>query len=161
MISTITINKELPKNEQYALLLEQVKAITFGEADLIANLGNICALLKYEMNWFWVGFYHVKSAELVLGTFQGPVACTRIQKGKGVCGSAWLNNETIVVPNVDLFDGHIACSSASKSEIVLPIRDKDNACVAVLDIDSEFLNTFNEEDKVGLEKIVLHINTLF
>ncbi len=161
MIATNNIDKELPKKEQYKLLLEQVKAITFEEEDLIANLSNVCALLKYEMNWLWVGFYHVKGNELVLGPFQGPVACTRIKKGKGVCGSAWERNETIVVENVDLFEGHIACSSDSKSEIVLPIKGKDNACVSILDIDSEYLSTFDDEDQQGLEEIVLYITTLF
>ena len=161
MITSDNIDKKLPKMDQYNLLLEQVKAITYGEEDLIANLSNICALLKYEMNWFWVGFYHVKEGELVLGSFQGPVACTRIQKGKGVCGIAWERDETIVVSDVNLFEGHIACSSDSKSEIVLPIRDQNNTCVSILDIDSEFLNTFDEEDQKGLENIVLHINTLF
>ena len=105
MITTTNINKNLPKSEQYDLLLEQILAITFEEKDLIANLSNICALLKYEMGWFWVGFYHVKEDELVLGPFQGPVACTRIKRGKGVCGSSWHRNETIVVANVDLFEG--------------------------------------------------------
>ena len=161
MIKTTSINKELPKSEQYDLLLEQIKAITFGEKDLIANLSNICALLKSEMDWFWVGFYHVKEDELVLGPFQGPVACTRITKGKGVCASSWERNETIVVPNVDLFEGHIACSSDSKSEIVLPVRNEQNECVSILDIDSEFLNSFDEEDKKGLEKVILYINKLF
>ena len=161
LISTTNIDRELPKSEQYDLLLDQIKAVTFGEKDLMANLSNICALFKYEMNWFWVGFYHVKEDELVLGPFQGPIACTRIRKGKGVCGSSWERNESIVVPNVDLFEGHIACSSDSKSEIVLPIRDQNNICIAILDIDSVFLNTFDKEDKKGLEKIVLYINTLF
>lgn len=161
MITTTTINKSLPKGEQYELLLEQIKAITFGEQDLIANLSNICAILKQEMNWLWIGFYFVKEDELVLGPFQGPIACTRIKKNKGVCGTSWSKNESLVVPNVNLFEGHIACSSDSKSEIVLPIRNKQQECIAILDVDSESLNTFDEKDKEGLEKIVLFINTLF
>jgi len=161
LISTTNINKELSKREQYVLLLEQINALTFGEKDLIANLSNICALLKFEMNWFWVGFYKVKKEELVLGPFQGPVACSRIKKGKGVCGRSWERNEIIIVPNVHLFEGHIACSSDSKSEIVLPIRNKERECIALLDIDSNVINTFDKDDKKGLEKIVLFINKLF
>lgn len=161
MITTYTIDKSLPKKEIYQLLLEQITAITSDEEDLVANLSNICSVLKYEMNWFWVGFYHVKQEELVLGTFQGPVACTRIKKGKGVCGVAWKKNEPVLVPNVDLFEGHIACSSITKSEIVLPLRNDKNECTGVLDIDSEYLNTFDEEDKFGLELIVNYINQLF
>ncbi len=161
MITTQTIDKSLPKKEIYQLLLEQITSITSDEEDLVANLSNICSILKYEMNWFWVGFYHVKQNELVLGTFQGPVACTRIKKGKGVCGIAWEKNETVVVPNVDLFEGHIACSSSTKSEIVLPLRNNKNECTGVLDIDSEYLSTFDKEDKVGLELIVNYINQLF
>jgi len=161
LITTQTIDKSLPKKEIYQLLLEQITSITSDEEDLVANLSNICSILKYEMNWFWVGFYHVKQNELVLGTFQGPVACTRIKKGKGVCGIAWEKNETVVVPNVDLFEGHIACSSSTKSEIVLPLRNNKNECTGVLDIDSEYLSTFDKEDKVGLELIVNYINQLF
>jgi GAF domain-containing protein len=161
LITTYTIDKSLPKKEIYQLLLEQITAITSDEEDLVANLSNICSVLKYEMNWFWVGFYHVKQEELVLGTFQGPVACTRIKKGKGVCGVAWKKNEPVLVPNVDLFEGHIACSSITKSEIVLPLRNDKNECTGVLDIDSEYLNTFDEEDKFGLELIVNYINQLF
>lgn len=161
MISLQTIDMSLPKKEQYQLLFEQIVALTSGEKDLIANLSNVSAVLKYEMNWFWVGFYQVKDNELVLGPFQGPVACTRIKKGKGVCGSAWEKNETIVVPDVDLFEGHIACSSSSRSEIVIPLQNNKKECIGVLDIDSEHLNTFNEDDKAGLELIVNHINLLF
>ncbi len=155
------IDHSNPKAIVYKELLEQIKALTVGENELIANLGNICALLKYEMNWFWVGFYFVKNDELVLGTFQGPLACTRIKKGKGVCGSAWERNETIVVPNVNLFEGHIACSSLTQSEIVLPIRNNEGTCIGVLDVDSEKLNNFEEADKKGLETIVEFINQMF
>jgi len=156
-----TIDHSKSKRIVYEELLAQIKALTTGEKDLIANLGNICALLKYEMSWFWVGFYFVKKEELVLGTFQGPLACTRIKKGKGVCGSSWQKNETIVVPNVELFKGHIACSSLTQSEIVVPVRDKEGNCIGVLDVDSEKLTNFDEEDKNGLEKIVEFINQLF
>ncbi len=112
------------------------------------------------MNWFWVGFYFVENEELVLNTFQGTLACTRIKKGKGVCGTSWETNQTILVPDVNQFEGHIACSTATQSEIVLPIRDKDKNCIGVLDIDSEFLNTFDEDDKFGLEQITAFINSL-
>lgn len=161
MITLQTINKNPPKKETYQLLLEQIKAITASEKNLIANLANISSILKYEMNWFWVGVYLVKEGELVLGPFQGPVACTRIKKGNGVCGSCWEENKTITVPNVDLFEGHIACSSNSKSEIVIPIQNNKRECIGVLDIDSEYLNSFDEEDKTGLELIVNYINKLF
>jgi GAF domain-containing protein len=123
-----------------------------GEKDLIANLSNTAALLKETFGWWWVGFYLVKKDELVLGPFQGPVACTRIGIGKGVCGTAWAQKQSIVVPDVHEFPGHIACSAASNSEIVVPII-KNNEVVGVLDADSEHLNYFNNEDKAGLEAI--------
>ena len=123
------------------------------EKDIIANLANVTAALKQQFGWLWVGFYLVKEDELVLGPFQGPIACARIQKGKGVCGTSWANGETLVVPDVDQFPGHIACSSLSKSEIVVPVF-KNNEVVAVLDVDSEALNQFDETDKVFLERIV-------
>jgi len=157
---TTAINKASSKQEQYKTLLAQVKSITEGESNRIANLSNICSLLKYEMNWFWVGFYFVENEELVLNTFQGTLACTRIKKGRGVCGTAWQTNKTMLVPDVNLFEGHIACSASTQSEIVLPIRDKNNNCIGVLDVDSEFLNTFDENDKIGLEKITEFINSL-
>jgi L-methionine (R)-S-oxide reductase len=140
------------KHEKYASLFLQLKALTEGENDSIANLSNFCSAIKYGMNFFWVGFYIVKNNELVLGPFQGTVACTRIQKGKGVCGTSWLKKETLVVEDVDQFPGHIACSSASKSEIVIPII-KNNEVVAVLDIDDDNYATFDEIDKLNLEKI--------
>lgn len=161
MITLETIDKKLPKKEVYQQLLEQIIAITTNEKNLTSNLANVCAILKYEMNWFWVGFYLVKSDELVLAPFQGPVACTRIGKGKGVCGSSWAENKTIVVPNVNLFEGHIACSISSKSEIVIPLQNNKNECIGVLDIDSEHINSFDGEDKNGLESIVNYINQLF
>ncbi len=141
------------KEEQYQSLIPQIKALISGEPDLIANLANIAAALKEQFGWFWVGFYLVKNDELVLGPFQGPVACTRIRKGRGVCGSSWEKSITLIVPDVEKFPGHIACSSLSKSEIVVPvIRNKE--VVAILDIDSDQLNNFDTIDQAYLEKIV-------
>ncbi len=134
------------KAEQYRALLPQLKALTEGETDLIANLANITAALKAQFGWLWIGFYLVKEEELVLGPFQGPVACTRVRKGQGVCGSAWQRMETIVVPDVEKFPGHIACSSLSRSEIVAPVI-RDGKVVAVLDADSELPDHFDETDK--------------
>jgi L-methionine (R)-S-oxide reductase len=148
-LTIITGNKEA----QYQSLIPQLSALLHGETDLIANLANVAAALKEQFNWFWVGFYLVKDNELVLGPFQGPVACTRIQKGKGVCGTAWLKAETIIVPNVDEFPGHIACASASKSEIVLPVYQGENI-IGVLDVDSEYLHHFDEVDAKYLGEIV-------
>ena len=136
----------------------QIKAIVEGEPDLIANLANICAALKQQFGWLWVGFYLVKQNELVLGPFQGPIACTRIAKGRGVCGTAWQQQQVIIVPDVELFPGHIACSSASKSEIVLPIM-QNTECVGVLDIDSDELNQFDEVDAKYLQQLISIIET--
>jgi L-methionine (R)-S-oxide reductase len=130
-----------------------------GEPDLTANLANIAAALKYGMGFFWVGFYLVKEDELVLGPFQGPIACTRIRKGKGVCGTAWAEGKTMVVPNVDEFPGHIACSSDSKSEIVLPAF-KDGEVSLILDVDADQLNDFDETDVEALERLMLLVETL-
>jgi len=141
------------KEEQYQALLPQIKALLEGEPDLIANLANICAALKEQLKWLWVGFYLVKNDELVLAPFQGPVACTRISKGRGVCGAAWQNAQTLIVPDVEKFPGHIACSSLSRSEIVVPII-KDSEVTGVLDVDSELLYHFDETDKRYLEEIV-------
>lgn len=141
------------KEEQYKNLLPQIKGLLEGEPDLIANLANIAAALKEQFNFFWVGFYLVKNNELVLGPFQGPVACTRIKKGRGVCGTSWEQANTIIVPDVEKFPGHIACSSLSKSEIVLPLF-KDAEVVGVLDVDSSSLNSFDETDKIYLERII-------
>ena len=141
------------KAEQYHELLPQVKALIEGEPDLIANLANICAALKEQFGWLWVGFYLVKNGELVLAPFQGPVACTRISKGRGVCGSAWQQAQTLVVPDVEKFPGHIVCSSLSRSEIVVPVI-KNNEIIGVLDADSELLAQFDETDKRYLEEIV-------
>ncbi len=141
------------KEEQYIALLPQIKALTEGEPDLVANLANICGALKEQFGWLWVGFYLVKQDELVLAPFQGPVACTRIKKGKGVCGTAWQKAETIIVPDVEKFPGHIACSSLSKSEIVVPVIFNGEV-KGVLDADSKLLDDFDETDKKYLEEIV-------
>ena len=141
------------KEEQYKAILPQIKGLLEGEEDLIANLANICAALKEQFGWLWVGFYLVKNDELVLGPFQGPVACTRIKKGRGVCGTSWEKEETLIVPDVEKFPGHIACSSLSRSEIVLPLRSGEKV-VGVFDIDSAELNTFDDVDKSYLEKIL-------
>ena len=141
------------KEEQYQTLLPQIKALITGEPDLIANLANIAAALKEQFGWLWVGFYLVKNEELVLGPFQGPVACTRIKKGRGVCGAAWAQATTLVVADVEKFPGHIACSSLSKSEIVISIII-NNEVTGVLDVDSVLLNDFDETDKKYLEEIV-------
>src|SRR5918993_3696460 len=134
MAEELIISNSLDKKERYQTLLSQIKALVEGEQDLIANLSNIAAALKQTMNFFWVGFYLVKDNQLVLGPFQGPIACTRINFGKGVCGTSWKEKKTILVPNVDEFPGHIACSSASKSEIVLPAL-KDGNVMLILDVD--------------------------
>ncbi|MDF2418945.1 GAF domain-containing protein [Acinetobacter beijerinckii] len=144
------------KADQYQSILPQIQAIIEDETDMIANLANICAVLKQQFDWFWIGFYLVKDNELVLGPFQGPIACTRIAKGRGVCGSAWQQQQMIIVPDVDQFPGHIACSSASKSEIVLPIMSNGD-CVGVLDIDSDELNQFDEIDAEYLQQLMLMI----
>ncbi len=143
------------KKELYENLIPQLKALVEGENDIIANMANVSACLKDTFNFWWVGFYRVINDELVLGPFQGPLACTRIRKGKGVCGTAWQKAETVVVPDVDEFPGHIACSSLTKSEIVVPIF-KGNDVVAVLDIDSERLANFDETDKSFLEELVTY-----
>jgi len=140
------------KTEQYQSLLPQIAALMEGETDTIANLANITAALKEQFGWFWVGFYLVKNNELVVGPFQGPVACTRIRKGKGVCGASWQRAATIIVPNVEQFPGHIACSSLSRSEIVVPII-RDNKVIGVLDVDSEKLSQFDETDQHYLEAL--------
>ncbi len=149
--------KKGSKEEQYQSLLPQIKGLLDGETDLVANMANVVAALKEQFQWFWVGFYQVKNNELVLAPFQGPVACTRIQKGRGVCGTSWEQAETLIVPDVEKFPGHIACSSLSKSEIVVPVS-KNGEVVAVLDVDSEAYNFFDATDKKYLEEIVQLIN---
>ncbi|KAA9035487.1 GAF domain-containing protein [Ginsengibacter hankyongi] len=141
------------KEEEYQSLIPQVKGLLTGEIDLIANMANLAAALKEQFGWFWVGFYIVKNNELVLGPFQGPVACTRIQKGRGVCGSCWQQAVTLIVSDVEKFPGHIACSSLSKSEIVVPVI-RDGEVVAVLDVDSEAYNSFDDTDKKYLQEVV-------
>jgi L-methionine (R)-S-oxide reductase len=145
------------KEEQYKSLLPQIKGLLEGETDMIANLANVAAALKEQFKWLWVGFYIVKNNELVVGPFQGPVACTRIKKGRGVCGTSWAEAKTIIVDDVGKFPGHIACSSLSRSEIVVPII-KNNEVVGVLDVDSEMLNYFDATDQKYLELIIKEIN---
>lgn len=144
------------KEERYSSLLPQIKSLIEGETDLIANLANVTAALKETFHFFWVGFYLVKEDELVLAPFQGPVACTRIRKGRGVCGTAWQEKKTLVVPDVDAFPGHIACSSFSRSEIVVPLM-KEAEVWGVLDIDSELLGMFDEIDKEYLEQLCSYL----
>nr|WP_295869778.1 GAF domain-containing protein [uncultured Chitinophaga sp.] len=141
------------KAAQYRSLIPQIKGLLEGEPDLVANLANVAAALKEQFGWFWVGFYLVKGEELVLGPFQGPVACTRIRKGRGVCGTSWAQGATLIVPDVEAFPGHIACSSLSRSEIVVPIM-KAGEVAGVLDVDSEQLSSFDETDQQFLEEIV-------
>ncbi len=141
------------KEEQYKALLPQIEGLLYGETDIVANMANVAAALKEQFGCLWVGFYVVKKDELVLGPFQGPVACTRIKKGRGVCGTSWAEAKTLIVPDVEKFPGHIACSSLSKSEIVVPVIKDDNV-VAVLDVDSEHLNEFDSMDQKYLDQIV-------
>jgi len=145
------------KAEQYEALIPQIKGLLEGETDLVANLANTAAALKEQFGWFWIGFYLVKQDELVLGPFQGPVACTRIRKGRGVCGSSWASATTLIVPDVEKFPGHIACSSLSKSEIVVPLF-KAGEVAGVLDVDSNEYNSFDETDQHYLEQIVALLN---
>ena len=141
------------KAEQYQSLIPQIKGLLDGEPDLIANMANLTAALKEQFGWLWVGFYIVKKDELVLAPFQGPVACTRIKKGRGVCGSSWAQSKTLIVPDVEKFPAHIACSSLSKSEIVVPVIH-NNQVVAILDIDSSEYDQFDTTDQQYLEEIV-------
>lgn len=142
------------KEEKYALLYSQITALTEGESDTIANMANIASMIHNTFGFWWTGFYRVKDNQLILGPFQGPLACSRIEFGKGVCGTAWKLRETVIVPDVEKFPGHIACSSASRSEIVVPVFDKESQQVtAVLDIDSDTLDTFDQTDRLWLEKI--------
>lgn len=145
------------KAEQYEALIPQIKGLLTGESNLIANLANTAAALKEQFGWFWVGFYLVENDELVLGPFQGPVACTRIKKGRGVCGSCWQQAKTLIVPDVEKFPGHIACSSLSKSEIVVPLFKAGNIW-GVLDVDSSDYNQFDETDQHYLEQIIALLN---
>jgi L-methionine (R)-S-oxide reductase len=151
--SIVISDQSLTREQRYTELMPQVKALISGENDLIANMANMAAALREGMGFFWVGFYLVKNNELVLGPFQGPVACTRIQYGKGVCGTSWKEKRTIIVEDVDQFPGHIACSSLSRSEIVVPLL-RDGEVVAVLDVDSDQLSDFNQTDERFLAEMV-------
>ncbi len=148
------------KEEKYESILPQINALIEGETDIVANMANICAALKFGFDFLWVGFYLVKDNQLVLAPFQGPVACTRISFGKGVCGTSWKNNEVIIVDDVDTFPGHIACSSLSKSEIVLPFYNSKKEIVGVLDVDSDAYASFDKTDEKFLKMILnlLHYN---
>jgi len=156
----IKVKETGSKEEKYEHLTKSVASLVEGETDLIANLANITALVKDTFGFLWVGFYLVKNNELVLGPFQGPLACTRIKKGKGVCGTSWEKAETIIVPDVEKFEGHIACSSKSKSEIVVPLIKNGNV-IGVLDIDSEYLSTFDSIDESYLNKIATVVEKCF
>ena len=144
----------MEKVEKYRLLERQLAALLEGEKDTVAKMANMAAVLHETFGFWWTGFYRVAGDELILGPFQGPVACMHIPFGKGVCGTAWKRNESVVVPDVEAFPGHIACSSASRSEIVVPVHGTDGSVTAVLDIDSDRLATFDETDRVALERIV-------
>lgn len=148
------------KVEKYKSLLPQLKALVEGETDWIANLSNIMSALKFSMDFFWVGIYFVKGKQLVLGPFQGPIACTRINLGKGVCGTSWEQKKTIVVEDVDQFPGHITCSSLSRSEIVLPAFNSKNEVFLILDVDSEHLAYFDETDRIYLEQVMQLITSI-
>jgi GAF domain-containing protein len=160
MAEELKISVEFTKSEKYEELLPQLRALISEEDDLIANLSNVAAGLKQVFDFFWVGFYLVKGDELILGPFQGPVACTRIQLGKGVCGTAWKQKETLLVPDVEKFPGHISCNSASRSEIVVPVLRKGEVA-AVLDVDSDRINEFDETDKSWLEQLTRDLSDKF
>src|SRR5689334_22390764 len=159
MAEQLVVSAAATKAEKYEQLLPQIEALVAGEKDIVANLANIAAALKQTLNFFWVGFYLVKGNELVLGPFQGPIACTRIGLGKGVCGTSWKEARTIIVPNVDEFPGHIACSSDSKSEIVLPVI-RNGVVTAVLDVDSDQLNDFDDVDEKYLARLMRVVESL-
>ena len=160
MAESLVIDNSLTKEEKYKALLPQIEALVTGETDLTANLANVMAALKYSLGFFWVGAYLLKEGELVLGPFQGPVACTRIAFSKGVCGASYTRKKTILVPDVEAFPGHIACSSDSKSEIVVPVL-KEGEVKMVLDVDSDKLNDFDETDRVYLEQLADLMATWF
>ncbi|MBX7169423.1 MAG: GAF domain-containing protein [Pyrinomonadaceae bacterium] len=160
MAESLAFSKTADRKIIYEEIIPQIEALVSGETDLVANLANICAVLKEAFDFFWVGFYLKKENQLVLNAFQGPIACTRIDFDKGVCGHAYTTRETAIVPNVDEFPEHIACASASKSEIVLPIFEKDGEVFGVLDVDSDKLNDFSEIDAEGLGEIIKIIESL-
>lgn len=159
MAEELILSKSDNKKDRYEVLIPQLASLVEGEKDLIANLSNIAAALKETMNYFWVGFYIVRDGQLVLGPFQGPIACTRIDYGKGVCGTAWKSKKTVLVPNVEEFPGHIACNSASRSEIVVPAL-KNGEVVLVLDVDSVRYDDFDDGDRHSLEKIMRIVERL-
>ncbi len=159
MAENLVISTSASKEERYDVLLPQIEALVHGEEDLVANLSNIVAALRQSMGFFWVGFYLVKGKQLVLGPFQGPIACTRIDLGKGVCGASWREKKTIIVPDVEQFPGHIACSSDAKSEIVVPVMHNGEV-IGVLDVDSDRLDDFDAADQVGLEGVVRVVERL-
>jgi len=159
MAESVAFSKTADRRVVYSELAPQIEALIAGETDLVANLANIAAVLKEAFGFFWVGFYLVKDGELVLGPFQGPLACTRIKFGEGVCGHAWQTGETVLVPDVEAFPGHIACSSLSRSEIVLPIRNSSDEIAGVLDVDSDRLDDFSLIDADGLGRIVKILET--
>lgn len=161
MAESIAVTKGADRKTLYEELFPQLESLTLDETDLIANLANVVGALRQTFHFFWVGVYFVKGKELVLGPFQGPVACTRIPFGKGVCGSSWERKETILVPDVEKFPGHIACSSESKSEIVIPALDDSGDVFLVLDVDSDRLDDFSEADRIGLEEVVSLIQKLW
>lgn len=156
MAESLVLPRTESKSQKYEALIPQIEALISGEPDMIANMANVSAALREGMNFFWVGFYIVKDDELVLGPFQGPIACTRIQKGKGVCGTSWADAKTIIVENVDEFPGHIACSSHSKSEIVVPGFRDGRVCM-ILDVDSNQLADFDDVDQRFLERLMVSI----
>jgi L-methionine (R)-S-oxide reductase len=160
MAETLILPKNASKAAIYDALIPQIEALVLGETDLIANLANITAALKEAFDFFWVGFYLKKENQLVLGPFQGPIACTRIDFNRGVCGHCYSTQKTVIVPDVEAFPGHIACSAASKSEIVLPAFDKNGAVFLILDVDSDVLDDFSTADAEGLEKIMRLIEKL-
>ena len=160
MAEELIVSNNLSKEEKYQEIYPQISALIQGEDDLIASLANIMAALKYGFGWLWVGVYFVKNSELVLGPFQGPIACTRIQLGRGVSGTAWHKKENIIVPNVDEFPDHIICNAASQSEIVIPVLDKYGEVALILDVDSNQLNDFNNIDQTYLTKIINLITPL-
>ena len=153
MADELLVAADAAKEEKYRLLIPQLKALMEGESDVIANLANVSAALHQTFNWWWVGFYRVRNDELVLGPFQGPIACTRIRKGKGVCGTSWAGAQSILVPDVTKFPGHIACSSLSVSEIVVPLFNHAGEVAGVLDVDSERYDVLDETDLKFLEEI--------
>ncbi|GAB3706666.1 GAF domain-containing protein [Spirosoma flavus] len=160
MAETLILPQTSDRQTVYESLIPQIAALIEGESDLVANLANVAAALKEAFGFFWIGFYIRKGDQLVLGPFQGPIACTRIAFNKGVCGAAYSRRETILVPDVEQFPGHIACSSASKSEVVVPVFDQDGNVTMVLDVDSDKLDDFSEIDVAGIEKIAQLITNL-